>query len=141
STISYSKLADEVDTSRNTAYRRVKKLREKGILLEEPMRGRIVNVQKLEKLGISTLLVGLNVSAGDVEIAEDTLMKINQVKVLMESYGSHDFMLLLMLESGTERGYLRDLRERLNENGIKIRKLDTSQVATLKKIDFSMPPP
>ncbi|MFW5932840.1 MAG: Lrp/AsnC family transcriptional regulator [Candidatus Hadarchaeota archaeon] len=141
SSISYSKLADEVDTSRNTAYRRVKKLREKGILLEEPKGGKIVDVRKLERLGISTILIQINVEAKDVEEAGKILEGLEEVKMLMESYGRYDFIVLLMLESGEEREYLRDLRSRLAEQSIEVNKISTSQITTLNKIDFSMPEP
>lgn len=141
SAVSYSTLADRVNTSRNTAYRRVKRLRNKGILLDEAESDRIVDISKLNQLGISILLVRLNVNAEDVDITGELLEDLEEVKMIMESYGKFNFILLLMLERDEERSYLRDLRNKMSDSGIVVNNLETSQITTLKKIDFSLPYP
>ena len=136
--ISYSKLAEKLEVSRNTVYRRVKKMKEKGLIKKNFLDNTIVDVLRLDDIGLSTLLLELDFEAESLSEASEFLRGREEVKFLLETYGDFDVIAIVFCEKGEERESIAELKEEMGEEGIRLRdsKVYTSN---LEKLDLTLP--
>ncbi|KXB07652.1 hypothetical protein AKJ51_00450 [candidate division MSBL1 archaeon SCGC-AAA382A20] len=136
--LSYSDLATKVGISRNTAYRRVKNLKDIGVIKEGFVNNTSVDVSEFEKIGISSLLIAMNFDIENLDKASTFLKERKEVKLLLEAYGEFDIIVLLFVEKGKEREIVADLREDLREENISL--IDFKVYSTtLEKLDLTLP--
>ena len=138
SNISYSELADELGISRNTAYRRVKKLKEAGAIKEDFITNTSVDVLEFEKMGMTTLTLALGFEIDSLEEATGFLEEREEVKMLFETYGEYDVIAILFGLEGNERKLVSNLRQGLEEEGIGLERLEVFPTS-LKKLDLTLP--
>ncbi len=139
SNISYSDLADKVDVSRNTVYRRVKDLKSSGIIKGDFINNTTVDISKFEKLDISTLLFAVKLDISSLEKTSEFLENRNEVKLVLETLGEYDIIAILVCEKGKERNLISELREDLNKNEIKVEDYSVFLASSLKKLDLTLP--
>lgn len=139
SNISYSDLADKVDVSRNTVYRRVKDLKSSGIIKGDFINNTTVDISKFEKLDISTLLFAVKLDISSLEETSEFLENRNEVKLVLETLGEYDIIAILVCEKGKERNLISELREDLNKNEIKVEDYSVFLASSLKKLDLTLP--
>ena len=129
---SYADLAKLCKAGRNTIYRRVKRLEETRVI-----KRKISALPNFRKLNLSAVVVGLNLEAKDVEKAIDFLKKNRQIKFVWKTYGAHDIVFMIICEKGEEGANIYNLREKLEEIGIQVKRFDTSTSITWEKVDFT----
>ena len=86
---------------------------------------------------MSAVIVGLNLETKDVEKAIEFLKRNRQIKFVWKTYGSHDIVFTIICDKGEEGVNIYNLREKLEEIGIKVKKFDTSTSITWEKIDLT----
>ena len=138
SNISYSELADELEISRNTAYRRVKKLKDIGAVKENFITNTSVDVLEFEKMGMTTLTLALGFGIDCLDEATDFLKGREEVKMLFETYGEYDVIAILFGREGRERELVSDLRQALEKEEIDLEKIEVFPTS-LKKLDLTLP--
>lgn len=136
SEISYSKLAEELDVSRNTVYRRVKDLKKRGIIEKDYLKNTKVNVLEFENIGISTLVLALKFDVDDLQKAEDFLSDRDEVKMVLRTYGEYDYFILLFSEMGRNREVISDFRQDLKDANLQPEK-HTAYPSSMKKLDLT----
>ncbi|KXA93400.1 hypothetical protein AKJ64_00720 [candidate division MSBL1 archaeon SCGC-AAA259E17] len=138
SNIRYSELADEVGVSRNTAYRRVKKLKEWGIINKDFITNTDVDILEFERIGVSTLMVAMKFDIESFEEASEFLKEREEVKLIFETFGEYDIIAVLFGEEGKERKMVARLRENLKNEKIGLEDFRVFSTS-LKKADFTLP--
>lgn len=139
SNISYSDLAEKVDVSRNTVYRRVKDLKELGLIKRDFIKNTTVDISKFEKLDISTLLFAVELDIGSLEKTSEFLENRKEVKLILETLGEYDIIAILVCEKGKERELIYQLREDLHKKDIKLENYSVFLASSLKKLDLTLP--
>lgn len=138
SSIRYSELADEVGVSRNTTYRRVKKLKEWGIINKDFITNTDVDILEFEKIGVSTLMIAMKFDIESFEEASEFLKEREEVKLIFETFGEYDIIAILFGEKGKERKMVAKLREGLKKKKIGLEDFRVFSTS-LKKADFTLP--
>ncbi|KXA94818.1 hypothetical protein AKJ37_01155 [candidate division MSBL1 archaeon SCGC-AAA259I09] len=137
SSISYSKLADKIKISRNTVYRRVKKLKEMGVIRENFINNTCVDILKLEEMGITTLVLAMEFEIDHLDKALKSLKDRRDVMFLAETYGEYDIIAMISGEEGKEKQLVSSIREDLKEEKIRLKNLTVFPVS-LEKLDLSL---
>jgi DNA-binding Lrp family transcriptional regulator len=127
---SYEELAEKLHVTRSTIFRRVSKLEETGAITK-----RIMGFPDYTKLGISAILIGIDIAHEDIAAAIDLLLKQNDVKLIWKTYGRHDMVITMICEKGCEGQAIFDFREKLAK--LKITGFDYSIGFSWDKVDFS----
>jgi DNA-binding Lrp family transcriptional regulator len=127
---SYDQLAEKLHVTRSTIFRRVSRL-EKACLITK----RIMGFPDYTKLGLSAILIGIDIAHEDIAAALDLLLKENDVKLVWKTYGRHDMVVTMICEKGCEGQAIFDFREKLSK--LKITGFDYSIGFSWEKIDFS----
>lgn len=126
---SHSELAEKIGVSRNTIYRRINKLREKGVLKKQ-----IMAIPDFEKIGFSSIIIGINVGLGDLEKTIQFLKKLSQVKFLWKTYGEYEIVSVLMCDKRDVGSCINNLKESLEKLDIEIQNLDASPSISWERV-------
>jgi DNA-binding Lrp family transcriptional regulator len=127
---SYDELAKNLHVTRSTIYRRIRRLEKVRIISRQ-----IMGVPDFTRLGLSAILIGMNIAHEDLAAATDVLVKQDDVKLVWKSYGSHDIIVAIVCEKGCEGKAIFDLREKLAK--LRITGFDYSIGFNWEKVDFS----
>ncbi|MGM0405764.1 MAG: Lrp/AsnC family transcriptional regulator [Thermoplasmatota archaeon] len=130
---SYSKLADKVGVSRNTVYRRVKNLKEKGAI-----RDKDVTIPDIEKIGYSFALIGMDVSPEDLDEAIDYLKTQDNIKFLWKTFGFYEIIVLIISKQNQLGDSVNEMRGKLESRNIEVRRYGVSPGISWEKLDFSL---
>lgn len=131
---SYNQLAKLCNAGRNTIYRRIDKLEKMGIISK-----RIMAIPDFDKLGLSAIIVGINVSAQDTEKTIAFLKKQPQIKLLWKTYGTHDIVFAMVCDKPDVGECIYDLRTELAKLKVNIVDFDTSGSVSWEKVDLTPP--
>ncbi|MGB9741302.1 MAG: Lrp/AsnC family transcriptional regulator [Candidatus Bathyarchaeia archaeon] len=118
---SYEDLAKRLGVGRNTIYRRIAKLEEKGII-----KRRIAAIPDFSKIGFSAVVIGMNLNPKDVEKAISFLKVQHQVKFLWRTYGHHDVIATIICDKDNVGTCIYNLRKTLEDLNIQVNKFDIS---------------
>lgn len=129
---SYNELAKLCNAGRNTIYRRIDKLEKQGII-----RKRIMAIPNFDKLDLSAIIVGINVSIEETEKTIAFLKKQPHVKFLWKTYGTHDIVFTMLCSKNDLGKCIYSLRTELAKLKINITKFDTSGSVSWEKIDLN----
>ncbi len=110
---SYEDLAKQCGVTRNTVYRRIMLLEEKGVITN-----RLSCVLNFGKLGISVVLVSLKVPETDVKSVVSALVAFEFVKFVWRAYGEFSVVFVAFSVKGFEGEMISELRQKLEELGI-----------------------
>jgi len=127
---SYDELAEKLHVTRSTIYRRISRLEKTNIISK-----RIMGIPAYPKLGLSAILIGIDIAHEDTATAVDLLVKQNDIKLVWKTYGKHNLIIAIVCEKGCEGKAIFDLRERLSK--LKITGFDYSIGFSWEKVDFS----
>jgi DNA-binding Lrp family transcriptional regulator len=127
---SYDELAEKLHVTRSTIYRRIDRLEKTDIISK-----RIMGVPDYTKLGLSAILIGIDIAHEDTAAAVDLLVKQNDIKLVWKTYGKHNLIVAIVCEKGCEGQAIFDLRERLAK--LKVTGFDYSIGFSWEKVDFS----
>ena len=117
-TCSYEELARLCNVTRNTVYRRISALENKGII--KNVLNCIVN---LEQLDISPVCIGARIAQSEQDKALNLLAAHSSVRLLWRTYGDYDFHLIAFCAKGKEGHTIQGLRtllEKLNATNISV---------------------
>ena len=118
---SYEDLAKRCGVGRNTVYRRIAKLEEKGII-----KRRIMAIPDFSKIGFSAVVVGMNLNPKDIDKAISFLKVQHQVKFLWRTYGHHDIVVTILCDKDDVGTCIYNLRKALEELNITVNRFDIS---------------
>jgi DNA-binding Lrp family transcriptional regulator len=127
---SYEELARECNVSRNTVYRRIAVLEQKGIITKT-----IRSIVDFEQLDIVALCVGAKMPETEQEKAVALLGTNGNVKLLWRAYGKHNMIAIAFCERGKEGEIVHDLRSVLEQLGAT--ELDVSVGFRWEKMDLT----
>lgn len=116
---SYDALAQKLDVTRSTIYRRVHRLERDKIIIHQTR----VSVN-FAKLDLITLLIGINVSNANTQKVIDVLRSCPSVKMILQSFGTYTLFAFIFCEKGDEGNKIFEIRKMLEE--IQIASFDTS---------------
>lgn len=131
-TYSYSELADLTGVSRNTVYRRLKKLEEDGVIKK-----RVMAIPDFERIGFSSIIIGINVGVGNLERTVKYLKKLDQVKFLWKTYGEYEVVAVLMCDKENVGICINNLKEALEDLEVEIEKFTAAPSISWEKIEFA----
>lgn len=130
---SYQDIADELDVSRNTVYRRVNRLREENVLREE-----VHALPDLSELGLTTIIIGLSLNMNNLEKAIDLFNKESNVKAIWETYGKHDLISIIISEKEKVGENIRNIKKKFQESEVKVKDFDVSTAISCEKLDLNI---
>lgn len=130
---SYSQLAEIVGVSRNTVYRRVKKLEEKNAVKEKN-----ITIPNFGEIGYYFALIGMDVSPEDLDDALEFLKDHDKVKLLWKTYGFYEIIILLISEKDELGNSVNEIRGELEKRNIEVRRYGVSPGISWEKLDFSL---
>ncbi len=128
---SYAELEEKIGVSRNTIYRRIKNLKEKNVL-----ENGVKYFPNLRKLGLTFVMMGINVDANDESNVTQYLKKQEQVKFIWSSFGGHDMVAHLICDKNKAIERAKEIKRDLEKKNITIKKLDISVSDSYQKINF-----
>jgi len=129
---SYDELGKLCDVGRNTVYRRIDKLEKMGIIMR-----RIIAVPNFEKLNLSAVIIGMDVSTGNLDKTSDFLKRQHQVKFLWKTFGTHDLVFAIICDKGDVGTCIYNLKKALEKLQIQPTRFDASTSISWEKIDLS----
>jgi len=109
---SYEEMAQLCNVTRNTVYRHIASLENRGII-----KNTVTCVVNLDKLNISPLIVGAKVPEEKCERIVALLAAHNSVKYLWKTFGDYNLNLVLFCSKGEEGFTLAHIRGILEESG------------------------
>lgn len=127
---SYDQLAQACGVTRNTIYRRVNKLEGQHYISKK-----IMAIPDFEKLGLSAIMIGMDVASQDFDKVTNVVKLDPTVKFLWRSYGNHQMVLVMVCEKGCEGGAIESLRQALRE--FDVDKMHISIGFKWEKVEFS----
>nr|AGF93048.1 hypothetical protein FLSS-8_0018 [uncultured organism] len=130
---SYQDIADDLDVSRNTVYRRVNRLRDENILREE-----VHALPDLSELGLTTIIIGLSLNMNNLEKAIDLFNKESNVKAIWETYGKHDLISIIISEKEKVGENIRNIKKKFQESEVKVKDFDVSTAISCEKLDLNI---
>jgi DNA-binding Lrp family transcriptional regulator len=107
---SYDDLAQTLNVTRGTIYRRIEKL-EKNNVIEK----KIMAIPNYKILNLSAICIGMEVAYDDTEKVSEAICKLPNVKLLWKSYGVHNVIAILACEKGNEGETITSLRQLLSK--------------------------
>jgi DNA-binding Lrp family transcriptional regulator len=129
---SYDDLAHACNVGRNTVYRRINRLEKIGVLTK-----RIGALPNFEKLGLSAVIMGININTEDIDRTVTFLKRQSQVKFLWKTFGTHDLVVAIICDKGDVGTCIYNLRNALEKLGIAVRSFDVSTSISWEKIDLT----
>lgn len=128
---SYEDLAQEINKSRSTVYRRVKKLKEDDLLSEN-----LILLPNFNNLNYTFITVGLSTSIGDIDKVIEILTEKKEIVMVWEAFGDHDILFIVISNNNNSGEYIKRIKKELFDNDIDIKDFDISASTTIHKIDF-----
>lgn len=128
---SYAELAKTCNVTRNTIYRRVNRLENQGVISRK-----IMGFVDFSKLGLSAVIVGVDVNSEDIDKAIEMVKQQPKVNFIWRTYGSHHLVMVLTCESGYEGPTIDELRASVAKIGVKVSHIDISVGYKWEKINF-----
>ena len=129
---SYEALGKLCGASRNTIYRRIDRLEKMGVIDR-----RIMAFPNFEKLKLSAVIFGMNVSPRDVDKTINFLKKQHQVKFLWKTYGTHDIVFAIICDKGDVGTCVYGLKKALQKLDLAAVRLDSSTSVSWEKMNLS----
>ena len=111
-TSSYEEIARQCNVTRNTVYRRITVLEEKGII-----KNTLRCIVNLEKMDITAVNIGAKISLINQDRAVALLSINKHVRFLWRSYGDHNLTLIAFCNKGKEGEVINELRSLLENLG------------------------
>jgi DNA-binding Lrp family transcriptional regulator len=127
---SYDQLAQTCSVTRNTIYRRVDKLEKLHFISKK-----IMAIPDFAKLGLSAIIIGMDVAYRDIDKVIDTIKLHPDAKFLWRTYGEHQVMLVMVCAKGCEGGAIERLRQVLAK--FDLAEMHISIGFAWEKIEFS----
>ena len=109
---SYDELARTCSVTRNTVYRRISRLERIQVISR-----RIMAIPNFSKLGLSAILIGLDVSSGDVDMVMKAIEQ-RPVLFLWKTYGDHQIVVVMTCERGFEGQAISEFRRSVAKLGV-----------------------
>jgi DNA-binding Lrp family transcriptional regulator len=109
-TSSYEELARTCNVTRNTVYRRIASLENRGII-----KNTLNCVVNLEQMDITPVTIGATIPQTKIDQAINILATNNNVRFLWRTYGEHDVILVAFCARGKEGQIIQDIRASLEE--------------------------
>jgi len=131
---SYDELAELCNVGRNTVYRRINKLERMGIVTR-----RVMAVPNFEKLGLSAVIVGINLNFQDMDKTLNFLKKYPGVMLICKTYGEHDLVFILLCGREDVGSCVLKLRKALDDLKVQISDFDVSISISWDKLEFPIP--
>lgn len=110
---SYDELARACNVTRNTIYRRVNRLEQLRIISR-----RIMAIPDFSKLGLSAILIGMDVNIADTDKIIEVVKQQPDVKFLWKTYGDHQIVALITCERGFEGPAITEFRKSVAKLGV-----------------------
>lgn len=109
-TSSYEELARTCNVTRNTVYRRIAALENKGII-----RNTLSCVVNLEQMDITPVIIGVKISQTNLDKVINLLSTNRSVRFLWRTYGDHNLTLVAFCAKGREGEIIQGIRGILEE--------------------------
>ncbi len=109
-TSSYEELSHLCNVTRNTVYRRIASLENKGII-----KNTLHCIVNLEQMDITTVNIGVQIPQISVDRAINLLSINKNVKFLWRSYGDHNLVLVAFCDKGREGIVIQEIKSMLEE--------------------------
>ncbi len=129
-TSSYEELAHQCNVTRNTVYRRISLLEEKGVI-----KNTLHCIINMEQMDITTVNIGAKILQINQDKAIMLLSKHKNVKFLWRTYGDYDVIILAFCSKGQEGQVIHELRDILEDLGAEY--LSVSVGYAWEKANFS----
>lgn len=113
-TRSYAELARLCQVTRNTVYRRIASLENRGII-----KNIIRCTINLDQIEITSICMGVTISQSDQDKAFNLLAAHKNVKFLWRTYGEHNLSLVALCPKGAEGKVINSLKAILEEFDVK----------------------
>ena len=129
-TSSYVELARVCKVTRNTIYRRIASLENRGII-----KNTIRCIINLDQIDVTPICIGVTIAQNDQEKAFNLLAAHKNVKLLWRTFGDHNITLLALCPKGMEGKVINNVKAILEE-------LDVSEICVSvgflwEKTDFT----
>jgi len=109
-TSSYEELARTCNVTRNTVYRRIAALENRGII-----KNTLHCIVNLERMEITPVTIGVTIPQTELDKAINILATNKNVKFLWRTYGDHNLSLVAFCSKGKEGEIIQDIRAVLEE--------------------------
>ncbi|MFX0097590.1 MAG: Lrp/AsnC family transcriptional regulator [Candidatus Hodarchaeota archaeon] len=129
---SYEELANLCDVSRNTIYRRIANLEKEGVIER-----RIMAYPDFERLNLSAVIFGMNVSPRDLDKTVDFLKGQIKVKLVWKTYGAHDIICVIICDKREVGECIQNMKKALEELDITVLQMDSSTSISWERTDLS----
>lgn len=129
-TSSYEELAHQCNVTRNTVYRRISLLEEKGVI-----KNTLRCVVNLDHMDITTINIGAKILQQNQDKAVSLLSRNKNVKLLWRTFGDHNLILVAFCSKGCEGQTIQELKTVLEDLGAE--HLCVSVGYCWEKADFS----
>jgi DNA-binding Lrp family transcriptional regulator len=127
---SYDQLARICKVTRNTIYRRVKKLEDAHFIARK-----VMAIPDLGRMGLSAICIGMDCATKDTDNVIEKIRQLPDTKSLWRTYGDHQIVLVMVCEKGCEGGAIDKLKLSLMEYDVG--KMHISIGYAWEKMDFS----
>jgi DNA-binding Lrp family transcriptional regulator len=114
-TSSYEELANACNVTRNTVYRRIAALENRGII-----KNTLNCIINLEKMDITPIMIGVTIPQIDLDKAINVLATNKSIKFLWRTYGDHNLSLVAFCAKGAEGEIIQDIRGVLEELNVQL---------------------
>ena len=117
-TSSYEELAHTCNVTRNTVYRRIAALENRGII-----KNTLNCIVNLERMDITPVTIGVTIPQTEVDKAINMLAINSSVRFLWRTYGEHNLVLVAFCAKGKEGEIIQEISaglEKLNAEAIHI---------------------
>ncbi|MGD0645169.1 MAG: Lrp/AsnC family transcriptional regulator [Candidatus Bathyarchaeia archaeon] len=127
---SYEELARTCGVTRNTVYRRIAALENKGII-----KNTLRCIVNLEQMDITPVTIGVRISQTNQNKAIHRLTTNKNVRFLWRTYGNHNLTLVAFCPKGTEGKIIQDIKVILEE--LNVEHICVSVGYVWEKMDYS----
>jgi DNA-binding Lrp family transcriptional regulator len=111
-TCSYEELAHTCSVTRNTVYRRIASLENRGVIRN--ITSCIINPEQLD---ISPVCIGVRIGLSNLDKVFQLLSKERNIKFLWRTYGDHNISLVAFCPKGKEGESIQKIKKILEEFG------------------------
>ena len=128
---SYGELGELCGVARSTIYRRIGKLEKDGLI-----KRRIMALPNFEKLGLSAVIIGMDLNPGDQDKVVSFLKTQHSVKFLWTTFGTHNVVFTILCDKESVGMCIYNVREALEKLGVTPTRFDASVSITWEKTDI-----
>jgi DNA-binding Lrp family transcriptional regulator len=118
---SYQELAKECNASRNTIYRRLKLLEERGVIM-----GITHGLINYQKLNIRSITITANVIQKSLDELIEKLKEYHRVKYIFRSFGAHNVIAIAYCEASKIGETISNLKNIIESYGVTDLSIDVS---------------